>query len=152
MPSPELPKRPAPLSHSGGRSPRRLSYEALEDRRLLASDIAHLYDVVHDFASAQISCPATCDDVVQETVIKVVDRWESVEPLPEASQKAYLAKATHNTFIDHLRATARKAKLVERAFAAGDQVATEDQVKLACRLLQTDVLAFEHNVRPQPVT
>ena len=103
-------------SGQGRRRHRRVGFESLEDRRLLASDIQHLYGVVHDIASTYISCPATCDDVVQDTVIKIVDRWDVVEPLAEASQNAYVAKATKNTFVDWVRADVRKTKLVEKVF------------------------------------
>ena len=46
-----------------------LSVQALESRQMLAGDIEQLYDVVHGIASFYIHCPATCDDVVQDTVI-----------------------------------------------------------------------------------
>jgi len=106
-----------------------LTFESLEQRRLLASDIEHLYDVVHDIASTYISCPATCDDVVQDTVIKIVGRWETIEPMPEMSQNAYLARTTRNTFVDWVRADSRKAELVERAFSDGEIVDPEGPVE-----------------------
>ena len=94
-----------------------LTFESLEHRRLLASDIEQLYDVVHDIASTYISCPATCDDVVQDTMIKIVGRWDKIGLLASTSQNAYLARATRNTFVDWIRADSRKSKLIERAFA-----------------------------------
>ncbi|MCH2128134.1 MAG: sigma-70 family RNA polymerase sigma factor [Pirellulaceae bacterium] len=108
-----------------------LTFESLEQRRLLASDIEHLYGLVHDIASTYIHCPATCDDVVQETVIKIVGHWDTVESLEVPAQNAYVVRATHNTFLDWVRADIRKSELVERAFtdAASETTGAENPVE-----------------------
>ena len=124
-----LPKQNSVNSNGRRHKRQSLTFESLEQRRLLASDIEHLYGVVHDIASTYIHCSATCDDVVQDTVIKIVGRWEMIEPLAESSQNAYLARATHNTFVDWVRADSRKSKLVERAFSDGQVVNAEGPVE-----------------------
>lgn len=110
---------------------RRLGFEALEQRQLLAGDIEHLYDMVHDIAASYIQCPATCDDVVQETVIKVVRHWDKLGFLAQSKQNAYIAKTTRNTFVDQLRSDARQEKLVERVFSEKNRSNPLDPVEIS---------------------
>ena len=110
---------------------RRLGFESLEQRQLLAGDIEHLYDVIHDMASSYIQCPATRDDVVQETVIKVVSRWDKIGDLTASKQNAYIAKTTRNTFVDQLRADDRQERLVERVFTETNRSKPLDPVAMS---------------------
>ena len=132
------------------RDVRRLAYEALESRQMLAGEIEQLYDVVHGIASSYIYCPATCDDVVQDTVIKVVDRWETIGSMSGSKQNAYIAKATRNTFVDRTRADAREDRLIEHVFAEGQRTTAQDPLDML--IVDEQIASFERWLAEQDGT
>jgi len=65
---------------------------------------------VHRFAVYLSGDPALADDITSETFLRA---WTSVEPIREATVKAYLFTIARNLYLHELRKRARQAELKE---------------------------------------
>lgn len=69
--------------------------------------IAALFDnyrrLLFFIASKQIPNPADCEEIVQETFVRAIEKIDLLETLTENQQLAYLSRITENLAYDHLR-------------------------------------------------
>ena len=76
--------------------------EELQENR-----IAALFDnyrrLLFFIASKQIHNPADCEEIVQETFVRAIEKIDLLETLTENQQVAYLSRITENLAYDHLR-------------------------------------------------
>lgn len=53
------------------------------------------------------------EDLVHDVLLRTLLRWEQLKPLPEAEQRAWLARVAHNCFLDRCRRRSSEANRVE---------------------------------------
>jgi RNA polymerase sigma-70 factor (ECF subfamily) len=104
-----------------------LAFEGEADRALLSDLFASNYHRMKRAAAEILREPNAAEDVVQDTFVRCIRRFDTLRGLPEAARAVYLLTATRRNALNRLRSSGRHPSVPAEDVELPDKTASVEE-------------------------
>lgn len=104
-----------------------LAFEGEADRALLSDLFASNYHRMKRAAAEILREPNAAEDVVQDTFVRCIHRFDTLRSLPEAARAVYLLTATRRNALNRLRSSGRHPSVPTEDVELPDKTASVEE-------------------------